>query len=121
MSESEKIDVFITVNGEPSVAQATITRRGPNESLRMIACAALRFPGGPIICAPRHGGPMVYALMEQIGLVGIEPEYGFCTNRFDEFVTRQEAWKIAEAAGQIRYRCGGDDADGGTLYSENLY
>lgn len=37
------------------------------------------------------------------------------------FMTRTEAWQVALAAGQIRYRCGGDDANGGTLYSENLY
>lgn len=38
-----------------------------------------------------------------------------------QFYTRTEAWKVAEVAGQIRFRCGGDDANGGTLYSENLY
>nr|SPS06144.1 conserved protein of unknown function [Candidatus Nitrotoga fabula] len=37
------------------------------------------------------------------------------------FMTRTEAWKVAQAAGQILRRCGGDDANGGTLYSENLY
>lgn len=37
------------------------------------------------------------------------------------FMTRTEAWKVAYAAGQILRRCGGDDANGGTLYSENLY
>lgn len=45
---------------------------------------------------------------------------GFLDNKGD-FRTRTEAWKIAEAAGQIRRRCGGDTTDGGTLYSENLY
>lgn len=38
-----------------------------------------------------------------------------------KFLTRTEAWKIAEANGQIRHRVGGDSANGGTLYSENLY
>lgn len=37
------------------------------------------------------------------------------------FMTRTEAWQVAQAAGQILRRCGGDDANGGTLYSENLY
>lgn len=37
------------------------------------------------------------------------------------FHTRTEAWKIAESHGQIIKRVGGDDTDGGTLYSENLY
>lgn len=37
------------------------------------------------------------------------------------FLTRTEAWSIALAAGQIIRRVGGNDTDGGTLYSENLY
>lgn len=47
-------------------------------------------------------------------------EQGFI-DQLGQFHTRTEAWKIAEAAGQILYRCGGDTANGGTLYSENLY
>lgn len=42
-------------------------------------------------------------------------------DQFGNFHTRTEAWKIAEAAGQIFRRCGGDTVNGGTLYSENLY
>lgn len=38
-----------------------------------------------------------------------------------KFLTRTEAWKIAEVNGQIRHRVGGDTVNGGTLYSENLY
>jgi hypothetical protein len=45
---------------------------------------------------------------------------GFLDNR-GNFLSRTEAWKVAEAAGQILRRVGGDDKDGGTLYSENLY
>jgi len=37
------------------------------------------------------------------------------------FLSRTEAWKVAEAAGQIIRRVGGDETNGGTLYSENLY
>lgn len=47
-------------------------------------------------------------------------EQGFIDQR-GVFLTRQEAWKVAEAAGQIIRRVGGDGAHGGTLYSENLY
>jgi hypothetical protein len=56
-----------------------------------------------------------YFLGEQVDL-----EEGFI-DQFGDFHARTEAWKIAEAAGQILHRCGGDDTDGGTLYSENLY
>lgn len=47
-------------------------------------------------------------------------EQGFI-DQFGQFHTRTEAWKIAVKADQILRRVGGDDADGGTLYSENLY
>jgi hypothetical protein len=42
-------------------------------------------------------------------------------DQFGDFYNRQEAWKIAAANGQIIKRCGGDTANGGTLFSENLY
>jgi len=50
----------------------------------------------------------------------VASEQGFI-NQKGEFLSRVEAWKVAEAAGQIIRRVGGDTADGGTLYSENLY
>ena len=65
--------------------------------------------------------------LHELSDYGYTDEQGFLTNKYDpavnnyRFVTRTEAWKIAKAAGQIIRRCGGDDADGGTLYSENLY
>lgn len=42
-------------------------------------------------------------------------------DQFGNFYNRQEAWKIADQNGQILRRVGGDSANGGTLYSENLY
>lgn len=56
----------------------------------------------------------------QIHELFISAEQGFI-DRFSKFHTRVEAWKIAESAGQIRRRVGGDTTNGGTLYSENLY
>lgn len=47
-------------------------------------------------------------------------EQGFI-DQHGAFMSRREAWEVAEAAGQIIRRVGGDEADGGTLYSENLY
>jgi hypothetical protein len=47
-------------------------------------------------------------------------EQGFI-DQSGKFLTRTEAWQVAHAAGQIIRRVGGDTADGGTLYSENLY
>lgn len=48
---------------------------------------------------------------------GRDCEQGFIDNR-GEFLTREEAWPVALAAGQIFRRVGGDE---GRLYSENLY
>lgn len=42
-------------------------------------------------------------------------------DKFGKWLTREEAWVIAQAAGQIIRRVGGDDVAGGRLYSENLY
>lgn len=44
-------------------------------------------------------------------------EPGFVDNCY-QFLTREEAFEVAYAAGQILRRCGGDD---GKLFSENLY
>lgn len=47
-------------------------------------------------------------------------EPGFI-DQYENFYSRKQAWPIAEANGQIVRRVGGDESDGGTLYSENLY
>lgn len=49
--------------------------------------------------------------------VGDREEQGFVTST-GRFVSREEAWPIALAAGQIVRRVGGDE---GRLYSENLW
>lgn len=47
-----------------------------------------------------------------------DAEQGFI-DQWGTFMTREQAWRVAEVAGQILYRVGGDY--NGTLYSENLY
>ena len=47
-------------------------------------------------------------------------EQGFI-DQLGNYWSRTESWKIAEKNNQVRRRVGGDTADGGTLYSENLY
>ena len=90
---------------------------------RRVVCAACRSSkSGAIVLGPRH----MDAVMRVH--VHLTPNHDF--HDFDEqgfidqwgiYMNRQEAWKVAEAANQILYRCGGDEAKGGTLYSENLY
>lgn len=92
--------------------------------MERIICAACRF-GGLIILGKRHYDAM---MIEQIQFIknaefDVEKftwEQGFI-NQYGDFLTRQEAWKVAVAADHITRRVGEDTADGGTLYSENLY
>ena len=91
-----------------------------------IVSAANKY-GDVILSGVRHGSEDMYSLWDNVlehdGVFfdnhGIE-EQGFITSKY-RFVTRQEAWKIAVDQKQIVRRVGGDDSDGGTLYSENLY
>ena len=91
-----------------------------------VVSAANRY-GDVILSGVRHGSEDMYSLWDNVlehdGAFfdnhGRE-EQGFITSKY-RFVTRQEAWKIAVEQKQIVRRVGGDDSDGGTLYSENLY
>lgn len=84
---------------------------------RRVVCAAIRDLSGRIVCGARHFDVvMVRAIGEMMSFV--EPwEQGFIDQRGD-FMTREEAHKVATEAGQIIRRCGGDE---GRLFSENLY
>lgn len=75
-----------------------------------VVCAALR-RGETIVCGPRHWDQLCRGTSKDGW------EQGFVDQR-GNFLTREEAWKVAERNGQIIRRCGGD---GERLYSENLY
>lgn len=95
--------------------------------MRRVCCAACKSPEGVIVTGPRHWHPLMRKAASALHEVWHGPdsprfavwEQGFIDFQ-GEFMDRREAWKVAEAAGQIVRRCGGDDANGGTLYSENL-
>jgi hypothetical protein len=89
---------------------------------RVIVCAAMRdTKTGKVICSVRHWDELSrQRFNSQEEAMDFDDEQGFVDNKY-QFLTRTEAWQVAEAAGQIKRRCGGDTADGGTLYSENLY
>ena len=95
--------------------------RGPLERIvgRRVVCAANRNPKTQdMILGARHFDSL---MREAAGArMSGYTEQGFIDQR-GVFMSRTEAWSVAAAAGQIIRRCGGDDADGGTLYSENLY
>jgi hypothetical protein len=83
-----------------------------------IVCAANRHrKSGLIVCAPRHFDATMHAVLLQLDGDWRTSEQGF-VDQHGKFYTREEAWKIAEANGQLLRRFGGDGVD---LYSENLY
>ena len=87
---------------------------------RRIVCAANKFPDGTMILGVRHWDPIMREQARRIGYS--EKSNGVCEQGFldnyQSFVTREEAWVIANEAGQIIRRCGGDE---GCLYSENIH
>ena len=87
---------------------------------RRVVSAALAYKN-LLILGPRHFDATMHKQIDQsrcAGLVaGRSWEEGF-VDQYGVFMTREEAWIVAEAAGQIIRRVGGD---GIKLYSENLY
>ena len=88
----------------------------------LIVCAAVLYPNGKMLVGPRH---LDFVMLKQYQALGIKEGedkavMGF-VDQNGKFYTRQEAWLIAERSKQIRYRTAGDTANGGTLFSENLY
>jgi hypothetical protein len=89
------------------------------DGMRRIVCAANRYLG-KVVLGARHFDERMVEQIRDLGLKGRECEQGFI-DQYGVFMTRKQAWPVALVAGQIIRRVGGDDADGGTLYSENLY
>ncbi len=101
---------------DQEVVSATIGNTKP----KIVVCAAIRNSYGLIICGPRHFDETMHRLLsvsETSGGDWADAEQGFI-DQYGTFLTREEAWIVAEKAGQIKYRVGGD---GKKLYSENLY
>lgn len=105
-----------------------------SEIQNRIVCAANRNSLGELVLGMRHFDEFMhqainaYNISENLDALGEGlytslfkfGEQGFLDNRCN-FLNRKEAWIVAEAAGQIIRRVGGDTANGGTLFSENLY
>lgn len=87
-----------------------------------IVCAANRCnETGQVILGIRHYDAFIRdQISTSHGFKSEGAEQGFVDQR-GKFLTRTEAWVVASLAGQIIRRVGGDDMNGGTLYSENLY
>jgi hypothetical protein len=100
----------------------TMTPEQIDRNQRRVVCAACKMKDGTVVLGARHGDGRMREIAVLLGKKNSQNpnDQGFIDQR-GVFMSRQEAWKVAKAAGQILYRCGGDTRDGGTLYSENLY
>lgn len=88
---------------------------------RVVVCAAIKNHFGFVIVGQRHFDSVMTETMNDhtadirswsLGDQGFIDQHGV-------FMTREEAYKVAKEAGQIKYRCEGDE--GRFLFSENLY
>lgn len=84
-----------------------------SDKRQVIVCAANQEPSGNLILGVRHCDMIMHSHRTDLR----HTEQGFIDN-FGNFLTREQAWVVAEAAGQIKYRVGGDTK---RLFSENLY
>lgn len=91
-----------------------------------IVCAAIRVTNEALnsylLVGPRHYDKL---MREQLSFIEVHnhrlrKEQGFI-DQHGNFYTREQAWIIAMRNWQIIRRVDGDTANGGTLYSENLY
>lgn len=94
-----------------------------------VVCAANRDKSGAIILGARHWDDQMHrsfslwaSATNHITKDMRFMEQGFI-DQWGNFMTRIEAWIVAESAGQIIHRVDGDmSSDGvGKLFSENLY
>lgn len=88
-------------------------------TLPVVVCAAMLMDDGHIVTGVRHYSPEMRETLRRsygegyhrrVTLQGFVDQQG-------NFLNRLTAWKVAEAAGQIRREVG----TCGVLYSENLY
>ena len=85
-----------------------------------IVSAANRSPEGLVVMCVRHGCDLFFGVVDKMfdeDKRYLDWEQGFVTNKY-RFVSREEAWVIAEKQGQI---IRDHDLCVGTLYSEHLY
>lgn len=90
-----------------------------NDPHQRVVCAAAISPEGLVIASARHSDSIFYAALD--GTVNEREHYhdwvqGFITNT-RVFLTREEAWILAERKGQIL----NPDHIVGRLHSEHLY
>jgi hypothetical protein len=94
-----------------------------NQLQNRIVCAANLYKVNgedTLVLGVRHHCSLMRQNISNLGQDVGKGIQGF-VDKFGKFHTRTEAWKIAEAAGQIVRRVGSNTLKDGTLFSENLY
>jgi hypothetical protein len=94
--------------------------------IRRVVCAAIRAWDGSVLVGLRRDSPDMHAQIDARWdgdkfRQRLDENQGF-VDQYGVFMTREEAYRVAEAAGQIAYPepCG-QGLDGPKLYSEGLY
>ncbi len=94
--------------------------------MRRIVCAAIRASDGSVVLGIRHYSADMHRQLDvrtdrQKFLHRHDEDQGF-VDQHGTFLTREEAYSVAQAAGQILHpeHCG-QGLDGPKLYSEGLY
>lgn len=113
---------YVTKTSAPVENKEVLVVDNTDKDERIICAAIKLVESGKIYYGHRHnhcleamGGELSWTMNRQ-DISKVEKVQGFITNE-NKFVTREEAWVIAEKANQIIRQSGGS----GTLYSEDLY
>ena len=97
-----------------------------NTPTRRVVCAAIRAADGEILLGIRHYSTDMHRQIEQRRdgakfAHRMDSDQGF-VDQFGKYLTREEAYQVAQANGQItRPHACGEGLDGPKLYSEGLY
>lgn len=97
-------------------------RKELQKELQRVVCAANRFPDGTMLIGARHWDTHMVEQAKQLGIRGGKEKQGF-VDQFGNFLTREEAWKVARNNQQIIRLCSSEtlEDEEGYLFSENLY
>ena len=93
------------------------TRTLQDRTTRRVVCAALRFRN-TLVVGPRHFDGVMHAQIERLGGAWGKADEGFI-DQWGKFMDRKEAFEIATAANQIRWKSGNPNST--ELFSEDLY
>ena len=90
----------------------------PLKGKRRVVCAAMKDGTGHIICGARHYDPVMHQQINNSKYWEPDIQQGFI-DQWCNFMTREEAFIVANASGQFHRR--GGPANSKKLFSEDIY